>query len=89
MSKVKKTRKPVHISESATKAIAQRLANGEAAFIEAIMEQFGKSREEAVKILNVFRANKVVKQAVGTGQIQLVHGAYWDAQVMDNALNEF
>jgi len=68
------------------KSIAQRIVNAENNFLNAVSEQFGFSPEEALTILNVFKKYKIIKiDAIG-GQFTLSHGAYWDKEVMNNAL---
>ena len=55
-------------------------------FIRCAMAQFGFSRNEAAIIYDVFLREKVMKVEAGTGAFKLVHGIYWDKQVMENAL---
>ena len=55
-------------------------------FIRCAMAQFGYSRKEAATIYDVFLREKVMKIETCTGAFKLVHGIYWDKQVMDNAL---
>lgn len=68
--------------------IAQRIVNAENSFVLAVQEQFGKTEAEAEKILEVFKAEKIVILET-TGQFSLSDGIFWDAQVMDNALTLF
>ncbi|WJJ55379.1 hypothetical protein QB910_000135 [Dabrowskivirus KKP3916] len=55
-------------------------------FVEEVQEQFGFSEDEAEKILNVFIKAKAVKRNVAMGRYDLTHGAYWDKEVMQRAL---
>lgn len=52
----------------------------------SIQEQFNKTAEEARTIIDVFLREKVLKIDVVTGNSSLVHGAFWEADVMDRAL---
>ena len=71
---------------NAYQAIATRMNRAEESFIKCVMEQFNKTQQEAEIILSVFKREKVVKIDARIGQFKLVHGAFWEAQVMDNAL---
>lgn len=68
-----------------TRDIAQRIVNGEEAFISAVQEQFGKTKEEAERVLARFRKDKLVKVDPVTGQFTLKHGATWEQEVIDRA----
>jgi hypothetical protein len=76
---------PKDISSGAH-AIATRISNAESGFYDNVQEQFGFSREQAAKILRVFIKEKVAKLDVSVGRYKLTHGAFWDKQVMENAL---
>lgn len=71
-----------------TKAIAQRMVNADQSFIDSVIEQFGFSREDAVKILNKYKDLKVVSTDVVGGQFNLKDGRFWDKEVMENAIAE-
>ena len=64
----------------------QRMENAQTSFINDVMEQFGKTEEEATKVLAVFRKVKAVKYDAAMGVYNLTHGAYWEADVIDRAL---
>lgn len=53
------------------------------------MDQFGKTEEEAKKILEVFKKEKIFKHDKATVNFTLSHGAFWDKRVMDNALEAY
>ena len=53
---------------------------------ESIKEQFGFTDAEARHIYDVFIKEKVLLIDKHTGQFTLSHGAFWDKQVMLNAL---
>lgn len=69
-------------------ATAIRMTNAENKFIEAVQEQFGKSKEEAEIILSVFKREKIIKIDAIIGQFKLISGIFWDAQVMNNAIEQ-
>jgi DNA repair protein RadC/predicted RNA methylase len=71
-----------------TKAVAQRMLAGEERFIESVMEQFGKTREEAERVLARFKETKLVHIDSVTGQYQLKTGASWEQDVIDRAAAE-
>lgn len=66
--------------------IFQRMENAQTAFITDVMEQFGKTEQEATKVLAVFRKVKAVKYDAAMGRYDLVHGAFWEADVIDRAI---
>ena len=70
-----------------TKDIAQRIVNAEDSFVDSVMEQFGKTKEEAEKVLSVFKEVKAVKIDPILGAFKMTSGLYWDAEVIDNAVN--
>jgi hypothetical protein len=68
------------------KDIAVRMDNAASKFIDAVVEQFNFSQEDATTIYNVYLREKIVNiDAVG-GQYRLTHGAFWDKEVMKRAL---
>lgn len=70
----------------AFKSIAQRQVNAENRFIDDVMEQFGKTKIEAEKVLQVYRKVGAVRIDPVTGQYLLKHGAFWELSVINNAL---
>ena len=56
-------------------------------FIRCVIEQFGFAKVDAVIIYNIFIQEKVLKVDKQTGGFTLTHGAYWDKDVMNNALD--
>lgn len=73
---------------NAYQSIATRMNNAEKRFTDAVQEQFEKSLEEAEIILSVFKREKIIKIDAIDGQFKLVSGLFWDAQVMNNALEQ-
>lgn len=70
-----------------TERMAQTLINAEDRFINEVIEQFGKTKTEAVKVLNEYRKAKVVKLDPVNGQFTLKHGAFWESDVIQNAID--
>jgi len=68
------------------KEMAVRIGNGEKRFIQAVVDQFGKTEAEAEIILTVFKEHKAVKIDPVSGQFTLTHGELWNMDVMNNAL---
>lgn len=68
-----------------TRAIAQRMVNAANGFIENTMD-LGFTRDEAHKILEVYRREKIVKLDAVGGVYRYSHGAFVDADVMRRAL---
>lgn len=73
--------------QNAFQGIAQRTVNAENSFVQSVMEQFGKTENEAQQVLTVFKQCKAVKIDAVTGQFALTHGAFWDIEVINNALS--
>lgn len=71
----------------AARDIAQRIVNAENAFITSVMEQFGFTLIESAKILVEYKKAKVLSIDPVCGQFKLKHGAFWDKDVMLNAVN--
>ena len=67
--------------------IAQRIINAENKFIDSVVEQFGKTEDEAKIILEVFKREKIVKIDPIGGRFTLTDGIYWDGVVMNNVLS--
>jgi len=68
-------------------AMAQRTINAQDSFIQNVMDQFGKTKEESLKVLKMFIKAKAVKLDAIHGKYNLTHGMYWNAQVIENAIN--
>jgi hypothetical protein len=67
--------------------ILQRKENAKQRFIEDIIEQFGKTKEEAEKVLAVYLSRKVVKLDGISGQFELKSGALWEKNTIDFVIN--
>lgn len=68
------------------KAVAQRIANAEAGFVQTIMEK-GFTHEEATKAMRTMLKLKVAKLSIGTGRIAVKHGAFLELSAIRNAVN--
>jgi hypothetical protein len=55
-------------------------------FIENVMEQFTLSRDEALKVFDVFREVKAIKLDRWMGRWKLSHGAFWEPEVIARAI---
>lgn len=66
--------------------ITQRIVNAEVAFVDYVMNLHNVTKEEAEKVLSVFRKLKVVKMDVAMGRLNVVHGAYLDKGAIRNAI---
>lgn len=69
-----------------TRAIAQRIVNAENDFVQLIMEK-GFTREEANKAMRTMLKLKVAKLDPVGGRISMKHGAFWESDVLRNAVN--
>lgn len=68
-------------------SVAKRQANIQDNFVNSVMDQFNKTREEANKVWQVYLAERIVKCDFVTGQYQLSHGIFWESDIIDNAIN--
>lgn len=68
-----------------TRAVAQRQVNASNKFIDSVVEQFGLSREEAVRAWDYYVKNKLVKVDAVGGQYNLKDGRLWDGRAMRKA----
>jgi hypothetical protein len=75
------------ISDGARR-VAQRIANAEAGFVSSVMERIECSKEDALKVLFVYRKARVVKLDAVSGVYRVSHGAFWDREVLIRALKE-
>ena len=72
--------------EAGFKNIAIRVVNAENNFVETLMN-FGEiSKEQAEKVLAVYRKLKLVKLDAVAGVISVKHGAYLEKSTIANAL---
>ena len=55
-------------------------------FIACVMEQFGFTEDEAIKIFRYYQHAKVVEQDGVTGDFKLYSGIFWDKDMMTRAL---
>lgn len=65
--------------------LATRIANAEERFVANVMER-GFTRDEAFKIMAVYRKLKIVKMDANGATLSVKHGAYWEPDVLRRAL---
>ena len=61
---------------------------GRAKFAEMIQERFGKTSDEAEHIIDIFLEAGAAKYN-SVGQLQVVHGAFLEPDVIERALADF
>ena len=71
---------------NATKQIAQRIVNAHQQFVNNCIEQFNVSKEEAEIALECYIKFKIVKLDPNIGQYKLKHGAFWNKEIITNAI---
>lgn len=69
-----------------TRDIAQRIVNAETSFIECLMVAGQITKDQAEKVLQVYRKAKVVKMDPVVGQMTVKHGAFLDRDVIIRAM---
>lgn len=72
--------------KSGFRNMAQRIVSAESAFIANVMER-GFTKEEAEKVLRVYRKARVIRLDAVGGVYTVKHGAFWDIEVLRNAVN--
>lgn len=73
--------------ETGMKNVASRMVAAENNFIEVLMTVGEISKEDAEKVLVVYRKLKLVKMDAVNGVLSVKHGAYLDKEVIANALS--
>ena len=68
------------------KEIANRQIDAANDFIVLLMESGKCSREQAEKVFNLYLKEKMIKLDTWMGRYSVKHGAYWDYQVIQNAI---
>lgn len=61
---------------------------GRQSFIDSVVEQFGKTPDEAAKVFEVFSEHKLVKIPFGSASFNITVGAAWEQCCIDGALVE-
>jgi hypothetical protein len=64
-----------------------RVNNAHEGFINSLVESFNLSKEDAEKVLAIFKGAKVVKLYANIGRYEIVHGGYWSESVCNAAIN--
>jgi hypothetical protein len=67
--------------------VAQRMVNAENGFVDYVMNLHNITKDDAEKVLRVYRKLKVVKMDAVIGRLNVVHGAYLDKGAIQNAIN--
>lgn len=67
--------------------LAQKMVNAENNFIANVISISGCTKIEAEKVLATYRKFKVVKMDAVNGVLSVKHGAFWDVDVIQNAIN--
>ena len=67
--------------------VAQRMVIAENNFIVSIQKFSGCSQSAAAHVLAVYRKLNVVKMDAVNGVINVKHGAYFEKEVIENAIN--
>jgi len=70
---------------SGAEQVAERMVNAVNGFI-AMCEERGFTHDEAVKILNTYKKTKAIKLDAVHGVYSVVHGAFWDIDVLKRAV---
>ena len=69
------------------KNMLTRIDGAHRAFIEVIEEAGSVSREDATKVKDFYLKNRLAKLDSGIGRINVTHGAYLDADVIQRAVD--
>lgn len=69
-------------------AIAQRAANAESAFIDALQANNGITREDASRVLTYYLKHRIAKIDHGIGHVNVKHGAFLDQDVILRAVEQ-
>ena len=64
----------------------ERIENARNRFVGELMEQFQYTEAQAAHILDVYRREHAVKLVAAMGRYDLVHGLFWERDVLDRAL---
>jgi hypothetical protein len=67
--------------------VLQRLINAENNFVEIMMDTANCTKEQAQKVLRVYRTLKVIKLDVAMGRYTFKCGAFLEVDVIQNAIN--
>lgn len=68
-------------------AMAKREINANNEFVSNLMEQFGLSKADANGVFLLYKKEKIIRLDRGIGRWNLQHGAFWDADVIERAVN--
>lgn len=68
-------------------AMAQRIENAHAAFIETLQGFAGISRADAIKVKALYLKHRLATLDPGIGKIHVKHGAYLEPDVIHRAVD--
>ena len=71
---------------SAFAPMLKRINNAQDGFVSNLMDQFGYTQDQAEYIMNVYRREHVIKLDAAIGRYKLVHGMFWERDILDRAL---
>lgn len=74
-------------AETHLRAIAHRLVEADKLFVEMVCATIGCTETEARHVLDVYRAEKVVKMDLTNSRWKVRHGEFWDADVLRRAVS--
>lgn len=70
-----------------TKQVAQRMVNAENLFIENIMNIAEVNKNDAEKVFQVYRKERIIKLDAVMGVYKIIHGEFYEIQIIKNAIN--
>lgn len=70
-----------------TKQVAQRIVNANNWFYDVAMGVADITKEQAIHVLNVYIKTKVAKRDLAIGVYKVKHGAFFEKEVILNAVN--
>lgn len=68
-------------------AMARRIENAHQAFTQVLQEAAGISRDDAVRVKNLYLKHRLAKINPGIGAINVKHGAYLEPDVIHRAVD--
>ena len=71
------------------KDVVTRVNNAREGFITSLVESFKLSREDAEKVFEIFKSEKILKLHAGIGRYEIIHGIYWSESVCNMAINQY
>ena len=75
-----------HYAQAHLKEIAARQVRAHADFVTTLMSCGGIAKQDAEKVLSLYKKMKLIKEDVCMGVIRVKHGALLDRDVINRAL---